>query len=271
MWAPHRLAAVVILGATLVNGQNSTTGNTTICKNSDLNFNNSNVDAVLSCIKNNPHPPYPYKLFIDRWYQGALAIPGIVNAFQIAFYGPYSWTRDSVLGGRTPTPTDLLNLTSLDLPDLENIVASFFIEWAGKLSDLNVPKLTTISEALVLNLVGGPAINLSFPSLKYVEWGVFSNGTIDSIELPALNHTLTVEVFSTGELDCNAFAASVVNATPAYNVAFDLGSNTSVICNSKKGNVTAFKPDSVSSSRSSKTVANLLLWSAVVGCISSVA
>ncbi|RDW63498.1 hypothetical protein BP6252_11043 [Coleophoma cylindrospora] len=265
-----RLAAVVI-GATLVNAQNSTTGNTTDCANYDMDISNSNIDAVLSCIKNNPDPPIPYYLYILRSYQGALAVPSIVTASQIDY-------EDSA---------GLLNLTSLDLPDLEQIVATgFFIYGAAKLSELNAPKLRTIRGSLTLNLVGGPAINLSFPSLEVVESGIYLNGTIDryelrflqtdtakrfSIELPALNSTSAVQIFSTGKLDCNAFAASVVNATPAYNAEDGIGSNTSVICNSKKGNVTTFRPSIVASSRGSKMVSNLLLWSVVVGCLSLVA
>jgi hypothetical protein len=59
------------------------------------------------------------------------------------------------------------NITSLDLPDLENVASSFMISHVSSLSNLNVPKLKNVTESLIFDLSEGPAIKLSFPSLSY--------------------------------------------------------------------------------------------------------
>lgn len=54
-----------------------------------------------------------------------------------------------------------------------------------------------------------------------------------SLEFPALNYSLWVNVTHTGDLDCVAFAASVVNTTTWPLVLYP-DDDGSVVCNSNK-------------------------------------
>jgi hypothetical protein len=60
-----------------------------------------------------------------------------------------------------------------------------------------------------------------------------------SLDFPVLNHSHSITVNSTGNLDCNAFAASVVDAT--------LSGKHTVSCTSKMGNVTMDHTESTGS------------------------
>lgn len=62
----------------------------------------------------------------------------------------------------------------------------------------------------------------------------------NSVDLPALNETEQVNITSTGDLDCVALAAKVVNATPIV-LPSRWSTNDSVICNSKKASVTTYR------------------------------
>ncbi|OBT40467.1 hypothetical protein VE00_08692 [Pseudogymnoascus sp. WSF 3629] len=177
-------------------------------------------------------------------YSGPLAMPGLTELRSISIQGGYVKERST--GEYTIEST---KITTIDLPDLVNITRwGFVIDNTVSISRLNVPKLKHVASILQLNFTGGPALNLSFPSLIDVGNGIDLHGEIDALDLPTLNSTgfsvtirasdppdmnrtaYSISVNSTGNLDCNAFAASVVNSTD-YN---SLG----VTCNSKKGNVT---------------------------------
>ncbi|KFY31496.1 hypothetical protein V493_01056 [Pseudogymnoascus sp. VKM F-4281 (FW-2241)] len=166
-------------------------------------------------------------------FSGPLAMPGLT---ELAYF--------TVSGLKRLGPA---KITSIDLPDLVNITKKFSIDYADSISSLSVPKLKHISSILKLNFTGGPAMDLSFPSLSDVGDGIYLHGEIDSLDFPALNNTITVEgvdrreysnysisIHSTGNLDCNAFAASVVNST-----SYD---SNGVSCTSKKGSVTLKPP-----------------------------
>jgi len=53
------------------------------------------------------------------------------------------------------------------------------IDYADELSSLSVPKPNRIAGAPDFDLTGGPAINLSFPSLEFVSMGVILTGKFD--------------------------------------------------------------------------------------------
>lgn len=112
---------------------------------------------------------------------GSLSIPGVVNATDVYFEGTeghhIDWNPSN-----NKTKDYPLNLTSVDLPDLVNVVyGDFSIQLANKIESLSVPRLIYIQSSLVLNLTGenAPAINLSFPSL-YTVGSIRIIGNIDS-------------------------------------------------------------------------------------------
>ncbi|OBT77023.1 hypothetical protein VF21_02881 [Pseudogymnoascus sp. 05NY08] len=177
-------------------------------------------------------------------FSGPLAMPGLTELRSISIQG--GWVRDISTDEYTIEAT---RITTIDLPDLVNITMwGFVIDNTDSISSLNVPKLKHVTDILKLNFTGGPALNLSFPSLIDVGDGIQIHGEIDALDLPVLNSTgiwLTIKssdppdmnrsgylisVNSTGNLDCNAFAANVVNSTHYDSLG--------VTCNSKKGNVT---------------------------------
>jgi hypothetical protein len=84
-----------------------------------------------------------------------------------------------------------------------------------------------------------------------------------------LNTTRTINVTSTGDLDCKAFAESVVNATQIY---FPVSSslNDSVICNSRRAQVTLYNPYPTTASEASGKLrirGELLLLTLFTSCM----
>ncbi|OBT76817.1 hypothetical protein VF21_04489 [Pseudogymnoascus sp. 05NY08] len=124
-------------------------------------------------------------------------------------------------------------LTSIELPDLVNITGGIYIDDADSISNFSAPKLRHIDSNLELNFTGGPAIDLSFPSLYDVGGSIYLCGNINSIGRYGYSN-YSISINSTGNLDCNAFAASVVNST-SYE-------RNGVSCTSKKGSVTLNQP-----------------------------
>lgn len=126
--------------------------------------------------------PFYYNIAVDEHVNGSLSIPDVVSVGQAVFQG--QWPILPLYPTDTSVPEDPLNLTSLELPDLVNITQSggFEIDWADKIESLKVPKLTNIMGDLQIDLSGEnpPAINLSFPSLYYVGYGISLTGNIDA-------------------------------------------------------------------------------------------
>jgi hypothetical protein len=85
--------------------------------------------------------------------------------------------------------------------------------------------------------------------------------------LPVLTSLLSINITSTGSLDCEALAKKVVNATPASNYITD-----SVICNSNQASVTTHRgvPTATASAHSGGSLGvqrDSMLWIALFGCI----
>ncbi|OBT90410.1 hypothetical protein VE02_00781 [Pseudogymnoascus sp. 03VT05] len=122
------------------------------------------------------------------------------------------------------------NVTIIDLPALVNITIGMTIDNAASITSLNLPELRHIDLDLLFNFTGGPAINLTFPSLADVD-SIKIYGEIDTLDFPALNKTgHSIMVNSTGNLDCDALAKSLVNTTNYE--------ESGVSCASRRGNVT---------------------------------
>lgn len=124
---------------------------------------------------------FGWNIAVNKSVTGPLSIPGVVDASQAVFQGQWPHyvnirVNDSLTG------EEPLNLTSLDLPDLINVVSMFEIQWADKIKSLSVPKLISVGEGIDLDLTGEnpPAMNLSFPSLYHVEGGIWLSGNIDA-------------------------------------------------------------------------------------------
>lgn len=165
----------------------------TDCKSSHLSFNSTNAVTLAGCAElayrcdgevvqidrtNEAIPAnctqYPYNIFVDGNIKGPLAIPGMTEASSITVNG-------SIVPGATNNFGVIYssNITSLDLPDLEDVTSSFMISHVSSLSSFNVPKLRNVSESLKFDLSEGPAIKLSFPSLSYAR-NISLTGNIDA-------------------------------------------------------------------------------------------
>ncbi|KFZ09691.1 hypothetical protein V501_05509 [Pseudogymnoascus sp. VKM F-4519 (FW-2642)] len=211
--------------------------NSTIHGGKWFKINSTNEPVPADCKKD------LYMLHTAAALSGPLAMPGLTELSSIAIRGGY--VKEESTGKFTIEAT---RISTIDLPDLVNVTGWFLIDNTDSISSLNVPKLKHVADVLQLNFTGGPALNLSFPSLIDVGVGIQLHGEIDALDLPALNSTgiwieakafdlpyenrtgYSISVNSTGNLDCNAFAASVVNATNYDGLG--------VTCNSKKGSVT---------------------------------
>ncbi|OBT85112.1 hypothetical protein VE02_06481 [Pseudogymnoascus sp. 03VT05] len=167
---------------------------------------------------------YMRHLTTSHNYTGPLEVPGLTELSGLGIRGTYSGTSQDK-GLLLPT-----NVTSIDLPDLVNITIGMSIENAASITRVNLPKLRHIDIDLRLNFTGGPAISLTFPSLADVS-SIAIYGEIDTLDFPALKETRnTIMVNSTGNLDCDDFAKSLVNTT-----GYD---ESGVSCASRRGNVT---------------------------------
>lgn len=108
--------------------------------------------------------------------KGPITLPGLTELDHIRIMGDYNGSRVDKGPGYILIPT---GVTSIDLPDLVNITGVFQIDNADSILSLNVPKLRHIGYSLRLNFTGGPAINLTFPSLFDIGDVIFIDGEID--------------------------------------------------------------------------------------------
>ena len=162
------------------------------CKSSRLTFDSANADTLASCAglvyscdgevvqinTNEAVPanctPFPYEIFVNGSIKGPFAISGMTEATSITVNGSAVPSLSNNYGAVYSS-----NVTSLDLPDLENITSSFMISHVSSLSTLNVTKLKNVTKSLNFDFSGGPAIKLSFPSLSYAR-NISLTGNIDA-------------------------------------------------------------------------------------------
>ncbi|OBT95899.1 hypothetical protein VE01_06054 [Pseudogymnoascus verrucosus] len=143
------------------------------------------------------------------WFSGLLAMPGLTELSGISIIPYYNHGPHKI--------------TSIELPDLVNITGGISIIDADSISNFSVPKLKHIDGILELNFTGGPAIDFHYTGTKGMGRSGYSGYSSYSISID-----------SSGNLDCNAFAASVVNST-GYE-------RNGVSCTSKKGSITLTQP-----------------------------
>ncbi|KAL5347891.1 hypothetical protein ACLOAV_007302 [Pseudogymnoascus australis] len=159
-------------------------------------------------------------------YTGPISMPGLTELSGCGISGTYEYVGDTY----EQVAVYPSNVTSVDLPDVVSIQSGIVIDNANSITSLNVPKLRDLVH-LILNFTGGPPINLTFPRL-YNVYAIEIYGEIDTLDFHSLNTTsTTIFVNSTGNLDCDAFAKSVVNTTSYYL------EETGVSCTSKMGTV----------------------------------
>lgn len=110
---------------------------------------------------------------------GALVVPRMVEAKQVSLQGYV--TRDRNSSGGIDRKVRPLRVDSIEFPDLVNItVSGLVVQYAQNVSSLKLPKLENVRGALALDLSGGPAISLSFPSLRVVQNDILIAGKIDA-------------------------------------------------------------------------------------------
>lgn len=109
---------------------------------------------------------------------GPVVVPRMVEMKQFSFEGFYPWyiNNSSAIEERAR----YLRVDSIDFPDLVNITDSGMqIKYAHNVSSLKFPKLENVYRVINLDLSGGPAISLSFPSLRVVG-AILIQGKIDA-------------------------------------------------------------------------------------------
>ncbi|KFY29800.1 hypothetical protein V494_08470 [Pseudogymnoascus sp. VKM F-4513 (FW-928)] len=212
------------------------------CTSNVLSFNSANAVTLGSCTElgyrcndkivqiNSTEEAIPancahylYNITVDENIKGPLRIPGMAEVSSITINGTSSSGSSNGFASISPS-----NITSLDLPDLENVTSNFKISDAHSLSSLNVPKLNNVTGLLEIDLSFGPAINFSFPSLSYAR-AIMLVGKIDAIDLSSLSETLGLEVHTTGKLDCEAFADNMSKAVDTHGQAVVCGKTISQV------------------------------------------
>ncbi len=118
--------------------------------------------------------------FTDYNMTGPLAVPRLVDTQQLSIHGHYPWYLDT--SAAVEAGARYLRIDSIEFPDLVNItVSGMSVKYAHNVSSLKMPKLENlISGSLDIDLSGGPAINMSFPSLLTAYRGVYLTGNIDA-------------------------------------------------------------------------------------------
>ncbi|KFY48609.1 hypothetical protein V495_01190 [Pseudogymnoascus sp. VKM F-4514 (FW-929)] len=258
------------------------------CSFNDINFNSTNLDTLANCAVHSYLCPgnddillydtaarpagckkLRYNVFFgDYNMTGPLVVPGINETTQLSLHG-YTLQRRN---NSAPTGIDLevrpLRVDSIEFPDLVSTKSGLSIKYATNVSSVKFPKLESVMGVeLEIDLSGGPAISLSFPKLRIVD-NVKVVGKIDALDFPALNMSGIINVTSTGDLDCVAFAATVVNTTtePTEYRNFD-----SLHCTSKKNSIhTRPTPaeDTSGSSGASWFRGDILLLAVLIGSAS---
>ncbi|OBT49274.1 hypothetical protein VE00_00258 [Pseudogymnoascus sp. WSF 3629] len=176
---------------------------------------------------------YSFQVSDTATLNGSLVVPDLVKLNSLQLNG--NWYPNQ------PVATNL-TLSTIDFPDLVNTTGQISVYYATNVSSITMPKLKVVNGSFHIGLDGGPAINLTFPSLSYVGAGLMIEGNIDRLEFPALASALLITVESTGDLDCAAFAANVVDKTARFRSTDQR--KDAVVCNSNKGSSKMSRPDS---------------------------
>ncbi|KFY37828.1 hypothetical protein V495_06912 [Pseudogymnoascus sp. VKM F-4514 (FW-929)] len=193
-----------------------------------------------------------YEFFVNDGskFDGALVVPDLVKIGDVHIAGDF--------------PKDL-GLSTIDLPDLVNVTGQVNMLSAKTVSSLKMPKLEVVEGTFKIDLSDGLAINLTFPSLSQVG-AIIIEGKINGLDFPALTKASLITVKSTGDLDCKAFAASVVDTTAGFNKTAER--NDAVTCSSNTGSADMTTPNDSDSSSGPSFRANILLLAIFVSCAS---
>ncbi|KFY20339.1 hypothetical protein V491_03803 [Pseudogymnoascus sp. VKM F-3775] len=201
---------------------------------------------------------YTFKVSDTSKFDELLVVPGLVKVGSVYVNG--DWPIH-------------LNATAIDFPDLVNVTGQINIQSADKVASLKMPKLEYVESSFHIDLSAEegaeapPPISLTFPSLTSVGAGLWIVGNINAIELPALSNASLITIESTGDLDCEAFATKVVNATVLFRASDQ--SKDAVVCSSNKGSTKKSLPGAGNDSAAGPSFrANLLLVAIVVSCVS---
>ncbi|OBT73201.1 hypothetical protein VF21_08720 [Pseudogymnoascus sp. 05NY08] len=197
---------------------------------------------------------------------GSLVVPRMVETQQLSIQGHSTQNRNS--SGGVDIEIQPLRVDSIEFPNLVNITeyGGMSVMYAHNLSSLKFPKLENIRGTLNLDLLEGPAISLSFPGLRLAYSGILIKGKIDALDFPVLNFSRIINITSTGNLDCVAFAATVVNTT-TWPTGFE-DTSESLSCTSNKNSVNTHPVQAEDTSGSSGVSwfrGDLLLLAVLIG------
>jgi hypothetical protein len=113
---------------------------------------------------------YSFQVSDTATLNGSLVVPDLVKLNSLQLNG--NWYPNQ------PVATNL-TLSTIDFPDLVNTTGQISVYYATNVSSITMPKLKVVNGSFHIGLDGGPAINLTFPSLSYVGAGLMIEGNID--------------------------------------------------------------------------------------------
>ncbi|OBT71450.1 hypothetical protein VF21_10610 [Pseudogymnoascus sp. 05NY08] len=112
---------------------------------------------------------YNFRVSDTAKLDGSLVVPDLVKLDSLYLSG--NWYP------KQPVATNL-TLSTIDFPDLVNLTGQINIRNADKVSTLKMPKLEVVGDSVSIDLSGGPAISLTFPSLSSIGAGLIVKGNI---------------------------------------------------------------------------------------------
>ncbi|OAX82210.1 hypothetical protein ACJ72_03443 [Emergomyces africanus] len=99
-------------------------------------------------------------------------------------------------------------VTSISMPDLEEVGGWVLIGYLNELTNVSFPKLHSIGVDMAV--VGNPKLkSIAFPELKNVTSGVLIDGDFNEVSFPKLKQVGFMQVKSTGDLDCRALGKNL--------------------------------------------------------------
>lgn len=113
---------------------------------------------------------YSFQVSDIAKFDGSLVVQDLVKLNSLSLNG--NWYPGQ------PVATNL-TLSTIDFPDLVNATGQISVYYATNVSSITMPKLKVVDGSFHIGLDGGPAINLTFPSLSYVAAGIIIEGNID--------------------------------------------------------------------------------------------
>ena len=122
---------------------------------------------------------YEFQVGESGDFDGSLVVPDLVKLKSVYISGDY---YPNVYSNGEWHPNDeaptYFGINTINFPDLVNITGQIDVHNANNVSSLTMPKLEFV-DSVYIDFSGGPAINLTVPSLSSIGAGLFVKGDIN--------------------------------------------------------------------------------------------